>query len=107
MQMGSIISQAITTTDIKAVGTQIFAWVSDNGGTWTPLRYATDSTYTGVIGPSIHGNKTFGGMDDFEGGDMWRLSLASAGQFYRKDMAQIISKVNLSWRSFPRGFAYC
>lgn len=29
------------------------------------------------------------------------------GQFYRKDMAQIISKVNLSWRSFPRGFAYC
>jgi|SRR6185312_4997447 len=86
MQMGSIISQAITTTDIKAVGTQIFAWVSDNGGTWTPLRYATDSTYTAVesSGPPSMAIRPSGGMDDFEGGDMWRLSLASAGAILSK-----------------------
>jgi hypothetical protein len=66
-------TQSITTTDkigIQAIGNQICAWFSDNGGAWTSLGCSTDSTYSaaGYLALYIVGSTTVGGMDDFGGG---------------------------------------
>lgn len=75
--LGSTITQTITTSDsfgITAVGDQICAWFSDNGGAWGQLGCRTDSTYTagGRIALYINGNTGIGGMDDFGGGNYGR-----------------------------------
>lgn len=73
--LGASISQTITVGDrigLKAVGDQICAWFSDNGGAWTQLGCRTDSTYIagGNIGLSINGTTTVGAADDFGGGSI-------------------------------------
>lgn len=69
------VTQAITTTDkigIRALGDQICAWFSDDGGAWAELGCVTDSTYAtaGYIAVYLNGNTTIGGMDDVGGGTL-------------------------------------
>jgi hypothetical protein len=73
--LGAAISQTITTTDKlggRAVGDQICAWFSDDGGAWVELACRTDATYSagGFIGLNLNGNTGVGMMDDFGGGNV-------------------------------------
>lgn len=85
-QLGTSITQTITTTDrvgIKTTGDQICSWFSDNGGAWTQLDCQTDATYSagGRIGLGINGTTTIGAMDDFGGGNVGGIS-----QLWRRRM---------------------
>lgn len=84
-EVGTILGSAIasggqiTTTDkfgIQAVGDQICAWWSDDGGPWTQMGCRTDSTYSagGYSGLYLNGDEEVGALDDFGAGNVGGMS---------------------------------